>query len=87
MSSALEIMDKAYKVRNIIQYNLPPMAKVWAPCFGYGSVRFRVKYKTEPIFYAEITYEQITKMSVNQAGYFVMIRLTTQMLERIENNE
>lgn len=87
MSSALEIMDKAYKVRTIIQYNLPPMAKVWAPLFGCSYVRFRVKYKNIPVFYTEITYEQITKLSVNQAGYFVMIRLTAQMLERIENND
>lgn len=87
MSSALEIMDKAYKVRAIIQHNLPPIAKVWEPCFGYNSVRFRVKYKTKPIFYTEITYEQITKLSVNEVGYFVMIRLTSQMLERIDNNE
>ena len=52
---------------------------------GYGSVRFRVKYKTEPIFYAEITYEQITKMSVNQAGYFV--KTSMRMREAQEHGD
>lgn len=87
MSSALEIMDRAYKVRTIIQYCLPPMARVWAPCFSGGTVRFRVKYKTMPLFTSELTYDQIVKMPVQETAYFTMLHITKQMLERIENND
>lgn len=82
MASALEIMDKAYKVRDTIQSYFPPGVKVWSPHFIHSSVRFRVKYRNKPIFYAEITYEHITKMCVEQVVNIVMVRLTAQMLER-----
>ena len=82
MASALEIMDKAYKVRDAIQNYFPPGAKVWAPHFVHNSVRFRVKYRNRPIFYAEITYEQINKMCLEQVVSIVMVRLTAQILER-----
>lgn len=84
MSSAIEIMDKAYKIRTIVQHNLPPMARVWAPYFSNGSVRFRVRYKTMPVFVAELTYNQIVKMPVQEAACFTMLHITKQMLERIE---
>ena len=82
MASALEIMDKAYKVRDVIQNYFPPGAKVWAAHFIHRSVTFRVKYRNRPIFYAEITYEQITKMCLEQVVSIVMVRLTAQILER-----
>ena len=82
MASALEIMNKAYKVHDIIQNYFPPCVKVWPPHFTDSSVRFRIKYRNKPIFYAEITYEQITKMCVEQVVNIVMCRLTAQVLER-----
>lgn len=82
MASALEIMDKAYKVRDAIQNYFPTSVKVWAPHFVHNSVRFRIKYRNRPIFYAEITYEQITKMCLEQVVSIVMVRLTAQILER-----
>ena len=82
MASALEIMNKAYKVRDTIQSYFPPGVKVWSPHFIHSSVRFRVKYRNKPIFYAEITYEQITKMCLEQVVSIVMVRLTAQILER-----
>ena len=81
MASALEIMDKAYKIRDAIQHYFPPGVKVWSPHFIHSSVRFRVKYRNKPIFYAEITYEQITEMCVEQVVNIVMVRFTAQMLE------
>ena len=85
MASALEIMDKAYKVRDTIQSYFPPSVKVWSPHFIHSYVRFRVKYRNKPIFYAEITYKQITEMRVEQVVNIVMVRLTAQMLERYTN--
>lgn len=82
MGSALELMDRAYKVRDAIQNYFPPSVKVWAPHFIHSSVRFRVKYRNKPIFHAEVTYEQITKMRLEQVINIVMVRLTAQMLER-----
>ena len=82
MASALEIMNKAYRVHDIIQNYFHPCVKVWSPHFTDSSVRFRVKYRNKPIFYAEITYEHITKMCVEQVVNIIMVRLTTQMLER-----
>lgn len=83
----VEIMDKAYKVRNIIQHSLPPMVRVWPPYLSYDSVRFRVKYKTMPVFFAELTYNQIVKMPVEESAMFTMLHLTKQMLERIDNHD
>ena len=44
MASALELMNRAYKVHDAIQNYFPPSVQVWVPYFIDGSVRFRVKY-------------------------------------------
>lgn len=85
MGSALELMNKAYKVHDAIQNYFPPSVQVWVPYFIDSSVRFRVKYSNKPIFRAEVTYEQITKMRVEQVVNIVMVSLTAQMLERYNN--
>ena len=79
-----ELMERAYEIRTLIQHNLPPMARVWAPMYSGGVMKFRVKYKTMPIFYAELTYNQIMKMPMYEAACFSMLHITKQMLERLE---
>lgn len=81
------IMDKAYKVCSYVRGYVPPICRVWAPLISGGYIKFRMKYGTNPIYYAELTYKQILAISTDAAAAMVTRQFMKQMLERIENND
>jgi hypothetical protein len=47
-----------------------------------GYIKFRMKYGTNPIYYAELTYKQILAMSTDAAAAMVTRQFMKQMLEK-----
>lgn len=81
-----EIIDKSYKICAHIRGYVPPICRVWAPLISGGYIKFRMKYGTNPIYYAELPYKQVLVMSTDAAAAMVIRRFIKQMLERIDNN-
>lgn len=82
-----EIIDKSYKICAHIRGYVPPICRVWAPLISGGYIKFRMKYGTDPIYYAELTYKQILAMSTDAVVATVTRRFMKQMLERIDTNK
>lgn len=82
-----EIMDNAYKVCAHVRGYVPPTCRVWAPLISGGYIKFRMKYSTNPIYYAELTYKQILVMSTDAAAAMVTRLFMKQMLERIDTTK